>query len=334
MIQHRNLFIDGKWACRCFLASVLLAHAILAGAQPAQAPYPNRPIKVLVGVPPGGSTDLIARIFAAWLQTEMGQPTIVDNRPGANTTVAATTVANESPDGYTLLVATDAIITAPLLGKLQYDPFKDFVPVGTLTVSPFVFAVHPSLPINSVKDLIAFAKAHPDELNYGTSGNGGGSHLGGEKFKMLTGTRIVHVPYRGAGPALTDAISGQVQLSLWTPLAIAPHVKANKLRPLAVTGAKRVPYLPQVPTFAEVGLPQYDHKTWIGVYARKGTPQPIVDRIGAEIAKMLSAPKIRHKLEESGAEPLVSTPAQFTQMMRTESSELVKLIKAANIRMD
>jgi len=319
-----------KIGLRSLLAILLVAVTTLAIAQP----YPIKPIKLLVGVPPGGSSDAIARIFAAWLQEELGQPAVVDNRPGANTAIAAYAVVHAAPDGYTLLVASDAFITVPLLTKLQYDPFKDFTPIGTLTVSPFVFAVHPSSPINSAKELVEYAKAHPDEINYGSSGNGGASHLGAEKFKLLTGTKMVHVPYRGAGPALTDAIGGQVQLSLWTPLAITPHVKAGKLKALAVTGTKRVPSLPQVPTFAEAGFPQYDHKTWIGVYAPTGTPKPILDKVSAEINKMLAAPKIKQKLQENGAEPFVSTPEQFTQMMRSDTDELRGLIKAANVKMD
>jgi tripartite-type tricarboxylate transporter receptor subunit TctC len=323
-----------KIVLRSFIASLLVALATLASAQPAQEPYPTKPIKLLVGVPPGGSSDAITRMFAAWLQENLGQPMIVENRPGANTSVAANAVVQSRLDGYTLLVASDAYITVPLLTKVPYDPFKDFIPIGTLTVSPFVFVVHPSTPIHSIKELVANAKAHPGELHYGSSGNGAASHLGGEKFKMLTGTDIVHVPYPGAGPALIDAISGQYQLSSWTPLAAASYVKAGKLRALAVTGPKRMPSLPDVPTFAEAGLPEYDHKTWQGVYAPAGTPKPIVDKIAALIAKMESSPTVKQKFEENGTELLLTTQEQFTQMMRAETDELVKLIKAADIKID
>ena len=321
-------------AGRALIAGVLAAHAMWASAQSPAAAYPTKPIKLLVGVPPGGSTDALTRMFAAWLQDSLGQPTVVDNRPGANTAVAAEAVARSSPDGYTLLVATDAYITVPLLSKLSYDAFKDLAPIGTMTASPFVFAVHPSLPVKTLQELIAMAKARPGQLNYASSGNGGSSHVGLEKFKMQTGTHIVHIPYRGAGPALTDAIAGQVQLSLWTPLAVTPHVMAGKLRPLAVTTTRRLPAMPDVPTVAEAGLPTYDHKSWLGVYAPAGTPRPIIDRLNAEIAKMVAAPTIRQRLDANGVQPFLTTPEQFTQMMHDESTELGKLIKIANIKAD
>lgn len=317
------------------VTGLVAAHAALLNAQQqVQQAYPSRPIKLLVGVPPGGSTDAITRMFAGWLQESLGQPAVVENRPGANTAVAADAVAHAAPDGYTLLVATDAFLTVPLLTKVQFDPFKDFSPVGTLMTSPFVLVVHPSVPINSVQELIAYAKAHPNELNYGSSGNGGTSHVSVEKFKMLTGTQLVHVPYRGAGPALTGAIAGDFQLSLWTPLAAAPHVKAGKLKPIAVSGSRRVAFMPHVPTFAEAGLPEYEPRTWMAVYAPAATPRPMVEKIHAEIAKMLAAPTYKQKLEDTGVEPFVSTPERVTQMMRKEADELAKVIKAASIKMD
>lgn len=319
---------------RFFTASLLAGHAMLAGAQSMPQPYPSKTIKLLVGVPPGGSTDALTRMLGEWLQESLGQPVVVENKPGANTAVAADAVARSPADGYTLLVASDAYLTVPLLTKIQYDPFKDFTPIGTLTSSPFVFVVHPSSTINSVKDLIAYAKANPGKLNYGSSGNGGASHLGAEKFKMVTGTSMVHIPYRGAGPAITDAIAGQIQLSLWTPLAVAPHAKGGKLKPLAVTGAKRLPFLPQTPTFAEAGLPNFEHRTWLGVYAPTGTPRAIVDKLNAEISKMMASPKIKQKLDDNGVDPYLSTPEQFTKMMHAETEELVKLIKTVGIKID
>ena len=314
--------------------SLLAAFAMVAGAQPAQQPYPSKLIKVLVGVPPGGATDALTRMFADWLRESTNQPTVVENRPGANTTVAAVALAHSAPDGYTLMVATDAFLIMPMLTKAGFDPFKDFTPIGTLAVSHFVLAVHPSTPVNSVSELIAYAKAHPGELNYGSSGNASTSHVGIEKLKMLTGTQITHIPYKGAGPALTDAIAGQYQVSLWTPLAIAPHVKSAKLKALAVTGTTRVGALPQVPTFGEAGLPAYDQKVWLAVFAPAGTPKPVVDRINAEIARMVASPKMKQKFEDFGVEALVSTPEQLTSMMRADTAELGKLIKAANIKID
>ncbi len=316
---------------RAFLCGVLAAMVSVATAQ---QPYPSKPIRVLVGVPPGGSTDAITRMFADWLQGSLGQPAVVENRPGANTAVAADAVAHAAPDGYTLLLATDAFLAMPLLTKVSFDAFKDFAPIGIVAVNRFVMAVHPSMPVNTVQELIAYAKARPGKMNYGSSGNAGSSHLGVEWFKMLTGTDMVHIPYKGAGPALTDAIAGRYEISLWTTSAISPYVKSGKLRPLAVTGPARVPFMPEVPTFAEAGLPAYDHKVWQAVFAPAGTPKSIVGTINAEIAKMVASPKIKQKLEDSGVEPLLSTPEKFAAMMRADSVELAKLIKAANIRMD
>lgn len=319
-----------RLAATSLVAGLLTLH--VGGAQAQN--YPSKAIRLFVGVPPGGSTDALTRTFAAWLQEDLGQPTVVENRPGANTSVAAAAVAQAAPDGYTILVASDAFVTVPLLSQAPYDPIKSFAPVGTMTVSPFVYIVHPSTNIHSIKDLIAEAKKRPGELHYGSSGNGGASHLGAEKFKMMTGTDIVHVPYRGAGPALIDGIAGRYELSLWTSIASSAHVKAGKLRALAVTGPKRAPALPDVPTFAEAGLPEYDHRSWLGVFAPAGTPRPIVDRLAGSIRRMLDSPAIMQKLSENGVEPLVTTPEDFTQKLRAESEELAKLIKAADIKMD
>ncbi len=316
------------------LALGLTALAVAASSGSAQT-YPSKPIKVLVGVPPGGSTDAVARKFAAWLQEDLGQPAIVENRPGANTAVAAGALMQSASDGHTLLVATDAAIAVPLLAKPSpFDPFRDFAAVGTLTVSPFVFVVHPSTAIHTLKDLVDSANARPNQFYYGSSGNGGASHLGGEKFKMMTGTRIVHVPYRGAGPALTDGLSGQYQLSLWTPLAAAPYIRNGRLRALAVTGSKRLPALPDVPTFAEAGMAEYDHKAWQGVFAPAGTPPAIVERLADSIRRMMDQTAIRKKLEDAGTDPFVNAPDAFLRLMRAETEALATLIKAADIKMD
>ena len=321
-----------KFIVRAFACLVLAAVAPVCAAQQS---YPNKPVHVLVGVPPGGSTDAITRMFADWLQSSLGQPTVVENRPGANTAVAADAVARAAPDGYTLLFANvDAFIAMPLLTKTSFDPFKDFAPAGIVAVNRFVLTVAPPLPVNTVQELIAYVKARPGKLNYGSSGNAGSSHLGVEWFKMLTGTDIVHIPYKGAGPALTDAIAGRYEVSLWTPLAAGPHIKAGKLRPLAVTGPTRVSSLPDVPTFAEAGLPAFDHKVVQAVFSPAGTPKPILNTINAEIAKMSASLRIKRRLDEAGAEPLHATPDQFAAMMRSDSVELAKLIKSAQIKMD
>jgi tripartite-type tricarboxylate transporter receptor subunit TctC len=320
-----------SYATLALVGGALIPWASEVAAQPA---YPSKLIRVLVGVPPGGSTDLITRMYAEWLHESLGQPGIVENRPGGNTTAAAEAVARAAPDGYTLLLATDALVALPLLTKLTFDPFKDLAPIGTIGVSRFVLAVHPSLPVNNVKELVALAKARPGQMNYASSGNAGTSHLGLEKFKLLTATNMVHIPYKGAGPAIVDAIAGHVQVSMWTPLAIAAHVQAGKLKPLAATGPKRVPLLPNVPTFGEAGFPAYDHNVWFAVFAPAGTPRQNIDRLAAEIAKMIAAPKHRQRLDSSGVEPLLLAPEPLATMIRSQAAELQVLIKTANIKMD
>jgi tripartite-type tricarboxylate transporter receptor subunit TctC len=316
---------------------------LLVGALAATAPsaakanepgYPSRPIRVLVGVPPGGSTDALTRLFADWLRQSVGQPSVVENRPGVNSAIAADAVARSAPDGYTLLAATDALITVPLLQRVTYDPFRDFAPIGTIAINRFVLVVHPSVPVNSVAELIAYAKARPGQLNYGSSGSGGISHVGIETFKLQTGTDLVHVSYRGAGPALNDGIAGHYQVAMWTPLAVATHVTAGRLKALAVTGPARLPMLQDVPTFAEAGLPEYDKKSWFVIFAPAGTPAPIVERLGAEIRQMLAAPPMLETLARQGVEPFISTPEQVTAMLRADTEELRRVIQAANIRMD
>jgi tripartite-type tricarboxylate transporter receptor subunit TctC len=319
---------------RQLLACALASGGMLAAAKAQAQAYPTRAVRVLVGVPPGGSTDSLTRSFAEWLRQSMGQPTVVENRTGVNSAIAADAVARSTPDGYTLLAATDAFITVPLLQRVTYDPFGGFAPIGTVAINRFVLCVHPSVPVNSVSELIAYARARPGQLNYGSSGSGGVSHIGLEKFKMLTGTDMVHIPYRGAGPALNDAIAGRFEVSLWTPLAIAAHVASGMLRPLAITGPARVSLLPNVPTFAEAGLPEFDHKSWFAVFAPAGTPGPVVERLGAEIRLMVAAPAVRETFGREGVEPFVSTPDEVTSMMRTDSAELSRVIEAAHIRMD
>lgn len=316
------------------LRGACLLLGLLAGSLALAQQYPARPIRVLVGVPPGGSTDAQARMFAEWLQDSLGQSAFVENRPGANTALAAEGVARAAPDGHSLLVATDAFLAMPLLTKVSFDPFKDFAPVGVLALNRFVLAVHPNVPVNNVQELVAWLKARPGKANYGSSGNAGASHLGLEKFKILTGTEFTHIPYKGAGPALTDAIAGRYEISMWTPTAIAGHVKAGKLKALAVTGPKRVAALPQVPTFAEAGLPAYDHTAWQAVFATAGTPRPVIDRLNGEIARMVASAKVKQKLDEAGVEAMAVKPEQMAEMLRNDSAELAKLIRTANIRMD
>ena len=322
---------------RAVVACLFAAPWLRALAQsPAPAAFPNRALRVLVGVPPGGSTDALARLVADYLRDALGQSAVVDNRPGANTAVAAEAVARAAPDGHTLLFATEALLTVPLLTKVSFDPLTDLIPVATVALNRFVMAVHPDVPAKSLQEFIRLAKQRPGQLNYASSGSGGASHLGIEKFKRLTGTHIVHIPYRGAGPALTDAVAGQVQLSMWTPLAIAPHVAAGRLRALAITGTKRlpIPSMANVPTFAEAGLPDFDHRAWQALYAPAATPRPIVERLHEEIRKMLTSPKVLDTLERQGVDPFLSALDQIPGHLRAEQAEIPRLVKAANIKMD
>jgi tripartite-type tricarboxylate transporter receptor subunit TctC len=319
---------------RHLLAGFVAAESLLAAAQAAAQAYPNRTIRILVGVPPGGSTDSLTRVLAEWLHQSTGQPAVVENRPGVNSAFAADAAKRSAPDGYTLLAATDALITVPLLQKVTFDPFTDFVPIGTIAINRFVLVVHRSVPVNSLTELIAYIKARPSELSYGSSGKGGVSHIGLEKFKIMTGTDLVHIPYRGAGPALIDAIAGRFEVSLWTPLAISSHVASGALKPLAVTGPARLSTLPNVPTFAEAGLPEYDHKSWFVLFAPTATPGPIIERLAEEIRKMLASSKETEVLAGQGVEPLISTPEETTTMMRADAAQLARLIQVAHIRMD
>ncbi len=296
----------------------------------AQQPYPIKAIRLLVGTAPGGAGDQYARMMAEWIQESLGQSAVVDNRP----VVASDVVARSTPDGYTLLVTPETFITVPLIMSASYDPFKDFAPIGTIALSRYVMVAYPSAPFSTVKELIAYAKANPGKLNFGSSGNGASSHIGFEKFKMLTGTDIAHIPYKGAGPAVIDLIAGRHDLGLWVPLTVAPHVAAGKLKALAVTGPKRLQAMPDIPSFAEAGLPGYDHNTWQGVLAPAGTPKAIVDRLNGEIHKMVASPKIKTRLDAGGVEALLSTPEQFATMMRTQSADLAKLVKIAKIKIE
>lgn len=324
-----------KTTLQAVLAGLLLVQTTLSVAQSTQPyPNPNKTIKVLVGVPPGGGTNTITRMFAEWLQEKWGVPTVVENKPGANTAVAADAVARAAPDGYTMMLATNAHISVPLLTKLTYDPLKDFTPVGTVGIGRFFITVNPSVPVNTLQELIAYAKANPGKLNYGSSGNGGGSHFAGQAFNHLTGANLTHIPYKGAGPMMNDLLGGLVQVSFNTGLAVGPHVNAGKLRALAVVSPRRSVLLPQVPTVAEAGLPEFDDKSWYGIFLPPNTPKPIVDKVAAELTAMINSPVMKERLEKQGVEPFFNTPESFQTMMRKESAEISKLIKANNITLD
>jgi len=297
--------------------------------------WPIRSIRFIVPYPPGGPTDLMARSMSGRLSEALGQSVVVDNRAGAGGNVGTEVAAKAPPDGYTLLmgaISTHAI-NANLYRKLAFDPVKDFAPITQASIIPLVINAHPSLPAANVKELVALAKKNPGQLSYGSSGNGGGTHLAGELFKMMTGTNLQHVPYKGLMPATVDVMGGNIPL-LFNDLttAIQPY-KSGRIKILGVSTAKRVPQIPEVATIAE-SVPGYEAHTWFGVLVPAGTPQPIVDRLSREAMKILQSDEIKKRFAEVGAEPVGGTPQQFAAFMAAETAKWAKVIKASGARVD
>jgi tripartite-type tricarboxylate transporter receptor subunit TctC len=312
--------------------ALMLAATQAAIAQSASA-YPNRPVRLIVPYPAGGPTDFVGRTVAQKLSQLLGQQVVVDNRPGAGTVIGSELVARAAPDGYNLLFGTGGgTFLAPLmLPKVPYDPQRDFEPVAMLVMSPQVLVVHPSVPANTVSELIALAKAKPGVLNFASVGTGTSPHLGGELFQSLTGTKIVHIPYKGTAPAMTDLISGQVQMMFTSMPTVLAHVKAGKLRLLGTGGTKRSAAIPNVPTIAET-VPGFELVTWYGVFAPARTPDAIVKRLNAEIAKVLADPESRDRMTAQGLEPTPMTPAEVRRYTQEETKRWARLIKAAGIQ--
>jgi len=295
--------------------------------------YPARPIRMIVAYPPGGGTDIVGRMMGQKLGENLGQTVVVDNRGGATGNIGTEIAAHATADGYTLLMGNVApnAINVSLFKKLPFDPVKDFAPVSLVAVTPNILVVQPSSPVKTVKDLIALAKSKPGTLNFPSAGVGSSSHLAGEMLKSIAGIDMVHVPYKGGGPALVALLSGQVQLMFATLPAAMPHVKSGKLRPVAVTTSHRSQALPELPTIAESGVPGYEAATWYGLLAPAGTPKAIVDRLHAEIVKIL-ATDTRQRLAAQGFEPAGTTPAEFAGYIKSEIVKWGKVIKAAGIR--
>ena len=317
-------------------AAAALAFAGGAEAQTASTAagqaYPTGPMRIVVPFPPGGGTDILSRSLAQKLNEAWGQPVIVDNRGGANGTIGAAAVAKAVPDGHTILVVPSGFAVNPSIYKnLPFDAVKDFAPVTQLASSPLVLVVHPSFPAKSVKDLVAFLKSRPDEINYGSSGNGSPPHLATELFKLLTGTKMTHIPYKGAGPAAVDVIAGQIPIYFMNALQAVPHMKSGRLRPLGVTSDKRFPGLPGVPTIAEAGVPGYAMTNWYGMLVPSGTPRASVIRLHAEVARILNLPDLKERLSSEGAEVIASTPEQFAAFLRSEMAMAAKIVKASGM---
>ena len=312
-------------------ASVLIA---LSGPSPAQQTYPSKPIRIIVPFPPGASNDILGRLVGRKLIDTLGVQTIVDNRPGASTIIGASALMKSAPDGYTLMVTSGTHLITPLLMPAPYDAIKDFTPVATIDRSDYLLVVHPALPANTLKEFIALAKARPGQINYASSANGSGNHLSAEMLAHRAGIKMQHIPYKGGGPAVIDLMAGQVQMFFNSPSSTVPYVKSGKLKALAMTGEVRFPALPNVPTFAESGMPNFDVKSWHALLAPPGTPKAIVDILAAEVAKIIAMPDTVERLASLGLSPFISTPEQLAAMMRMETVRYAAIIKAANIKAD
>jgi tripartite-type tricarboxylate transporter receptor subunit TctC len=318
--------------------ALMLVSCLLALAAPVHAQsYPAKPMRLVVPFPPGGPLDIMGRGIAQKLQEAWSQPMVIDNRPGAGGGIGADLVAKSPGDGYTLLmgaVSTHAI-NPSLYAKIPYDPHKDFVPVALVAQVPNVLVVNPALPVQSVKDLIAYAKANPGSLSFGSGSTGSTGHLAGELFKTMAGVDMVHIPYKGGAPAMQDLLAGQTQLMFDNLANALPQVKAGKLRAIAVTTVARAPSVPELPTIAESGLPGFDLTTWFGIFAPAGTPPEVVAKLNAEIAKALSAKDLAERLAAMGTVPPENnTPERFAAFVRSEAAKYARVVKDSGARVD
>jgi tripartite-type tricarboxylate transporter receptor subunit TctC len=319
---------------RHVVQALALAAAMPIGSAMAQA-WPNKPISLIVPFPVGGTTDVLARALADKLTVSLGQTVIVESKPGAGATLGADYVAKSKPDGYTLLMgAVHHTIAASVYKKLPYDFQKDFAPITTVALVPNVLVVNAATPAKNVAELVAMIKPQPGKFNYGSNGNGTAQHLIGTQFENLTGTDLVHVPYKGSGPLSTDLLGGQITMSFDTVTPVLQHIKSGKLRALAVTTAKRASSLPDVPTLQEAGLKGFDVGTWFGVLAPAATPKEIVTRLNAEMVKVIQSPEFRKRMDEIGAEPVGNSGEQMAQQIKGETEKFARLVKDAKVTIE
>jgi tripartite-type tricarboxylate transporter receptor subunit TctC len=310
----------------------LLVALLCASSAFGQA-YPSKPIKIVVPYPPGGFNDTLGRTLAAKFTEAWGQPAVVENKPGANTVIGVDYVAKSVPDGYTLLiVAFPFAVTPSLLRNMPYDTVRDFAPVILAATSPNALVVNPTLPVKSVGELIALAKAKPGSLSYASTGNGSSNHISMELFKSLAGVDIVHIPYKGSGPAVTDLLGGQVHLMFDNAPNVMPQVKAGKLRALGMSGAKRSSIAPDIPTIAESGVPGYEVAVWFGLVAPAGTPRDIVMKLNGEVLKILAMADVRERFQSQGVEPVGSTPEQFGEHIKSQMVKWGKVVRDAGVK--
>jgi len=318
----------------CFFALAVSLLSALPIATPAQT-YPTRTVRIISPFPPGGGNDTVARFLAAKFPEQIGGNYVVENRAGSGGLIGADVVAKSAADGHTLLITSPELAINPSMrAKMPYDTFKDFAFISQLTSGQFMLSCHPAVPVKNLKELLALAKARPGQINYASSGSGGINHLAGELLQFMSGIKWTHVPYKGAGPAVIATMSGETECAFTSTTGAVAHVKAGKLRGIAVTGTQRFAELPTVPTIAEAGVPGYSVTGWYGLYAPAGTPQDIVRRLSEESRRALASPEIKDKLIKAGNEPVGSSPAEFAAFVRTEYDKWAKVIKQANLRID
>lgn len=315
---------------QCLAAAGLVALTASAAAQN----FPVKPVRIISPYPPGGTTDVLARMLGPKMTENWGQQVLVENRPGGNTVIGSEALVKSAPDGYTLICILSSHVIVPNLAPTPYDVIKDFTAVASVGSTQLVLVVHPSVPAKTTQDLIALAKGRPGALNYGSGGGGTVTHLAGEYFNMLAGVKIQHIPYKGSSQALTDLIGGQIHMYYSPPIVAIGHIKSGRLRALGLTGDKTIAALPQVPLIAESGLKGFELKIWYGLLGPSGMPKPIVDRLNAEVNRVLALPDIREKLVSQGMDPFPSAPDQFAALIRNDFVKYQKIIKSANIKLE
>ena len=321
------------WLIAALAATLLAPGAVFA--QGSGEAYPARTVRVVIGLAPGGGTDIQARLFAQKLSENMGRPFVVENRTGAGGTIAYAQIAKSPPDGYTLLGVTSGYtITPAVYSKLPYDPLNDFAPISLVAQAPFLLLAHPSLPVRTAGDLLVLARTKPAMLDCGSAGHGSSTHMAFELFRTMAGVNIAHIPYKGTGPALIDAMAGQVHMLFGNVLSALTHVKTGRLRALAVTTAKRSTVLPELPTVSESGVPGYENSTWFGVLAPAGTPAAVLNKLNAELTRASQSSDIVDRLAPDGGEPVGSTPEQFGRLLALEISRWRKVVKDAGMKVE
>jgi tripartite-type tricarboxylate transporter receptor subunit TctC len=333
MNKNNSIVHFSKMALSIPLALTITAALALPGIARAQA-YPNKSIRLIVPFAPGGGTDILGRVIGAKLSDAVGQQVVVENRPGAGSSLGAAMAATAPGDGYTILIVSASYAVNAAVFKLSFDPLKDLVPVVQIASVPFVLNATVSLPANNIKELIALAQAKPGTLNYASSGTGSSPHLAGELLAMMTKTKMVHVPYKGGGPVMSDLIAGQTQLYFGTVTLSAPLIKAGKLKPLGIGGLKRATAMPEIATIDESGVPGFDITNWFGILAPGTTPKPLIAQINKQVNGLLSNSEVRSKLAAEGADPIGGTPEDFDKLIRGDIEKFVRIVKEANVKVE